>query len=145
MRDRINSICEILLAAAYADDFFHEKEGQVIGELLRKVMDDDVPAEVKELIGSFDPKSFDLASRVAEFADDTEDDKYKLLEFIAAVHEADDEFDFAEDEFVREVASGLGFEGEKLARFTLEFEVEDLKEDLEQLRTGPPPPPGASE
>ena len=141
MRDRINSICEILLAAAYADEFFHEKEKEVIGELLGKLLDGDLPAELRELIDTFEPSSFDLGSRVAEFADDTEDDKYKLLEFIAAVHEADDEFDFAEDDFVRDVVDKLGFGDDALTRFTLEFEVEELKEDLSHLRAVPPPVP----
>lgn len=140
MQDRIDTICELLLGAAYADDFFHESEKKTINELLGKLLDGDLPAELKERIEIFDPAAFDLESQASQFAEDSEDDKYKLLELIAAVHAADDEFDFAEDEYVRKVASALGLAQEGLTRFTLDFEIEELKTELGKLRTPPPVP-----
>jgi uncharacterized tellurite resistance protein B-like protein len=142
MRDRIDTICNLLLGAAYADDFFHDKEKEAIRELLAKLIDGEVPGELEERIESFDAAGFDVAAAAAEFADDSDDDKYKLLELIAVVHEADDEFDFAEDDYVRAVAEAVGLGAGGLTKFTLEYEVEELKEDLGQLRT-PPPIPGA--
>ncbi len=142
MRDRIDTICNLLLGAAYADDFFHEKEKEAIRELLAKLIDGELPGELDQRIESFDAEGFDLAAATAEFVDDSDDDKYKLLELIAVVHEADDEFDFAEDDYVRAVAEAVGLGASGLTKFTLEYEVEELKEELGQLRT-PPPVPGA--
>lgn len=142
MRDRIDTITELLLGAAYADDHFHESEKKAISELLGKLLKGDVPAELTARIESFDPKGFDVAAVAGQFADDSEDDKYKLLELVAAVHEADEEFDFAEDDYVRDVAKALGLGPAELSRFTLEFEIEELADDLDNLRKAPPPPPG---
>lgn len=141
MQDRIDAICELLLGAAYADDFFHEKEKETIVELLGKLLDDELPAELVARIEGFERDSFDLKAQASAFVDDADDDKYKLLELIAAVHAADDEFDFAEDDYVREVAEAIGLAPEGLTRFTLEFEVEELKPSLESLRNAPPPVP----
>ena len=142
MQDRIDAICELLLGAAYADDFFHESEKKTINELLLKLMDGELPDELKARIEEFDPAAFEIEAQASQIADDSDDDKYKLLELIAAVHAADDEFDFAEDEYVRDVAKALGLAPEGLTRFTLEFEVEELKAELSNLRSGPPPVPG---
>ena len=143
MTDRIDSITDILLGAAYADDHFHESEKDAIRELLGKLLGGDVPAELSARIESFDPAGFDVAETAGHFTADPEDDKYKLLELIAAVHAADDEFDFAEDEYVPQVATALGIAGGTLSRFTLEFEVEELADGLNSLRSIPPPPPGS--
>jgi len=142
MDNRIDSITDLLLGAAYADDHFLESEKEAIRELLGKLLKGDVPSELTARIEAFDPKRFDVAATAKRFAGDSDDDKYKLLELIAAVHAADDEFDFAEDEYVRDVVKVLGMEGGQLARFTLEFEVEDLADNLDALRKGPPPAPG---
>ena len=141
MTDRIESITDILLGAAYADDHFHESEKAAIRELLGKLLGGDLPAELAERIEGFDPAGFDVAAVAGQFAGDSDDDKYKLLELIAAVHGADDEFDFAEDEYVHQVATSVGLADGQLSRFTLEFEVEELAEGLQSLRSVPPPPP----
>jgi uncharacterized tellurite resistance protein B-like protein len=141
MDNRIESISDLLLGAAYADDHFQQSEKAAIRELLGKLLHGDVPAEFEARIDGFDPKAFDVAATASAFASDSDDDKYKLLELIAAVHAADDEFDFAEDEYVRVVAEALGMGGDQLARVTLEFEVEELAAGLNSL-SKPPPPPG---
>jgi uncharacterized tellurite resistance protein B-like protein len=143
MSDRIDEITELLLGAAYADDQFLDSEKKAISELLGKLLKGDVPDEINAKIESFDPKGFDVAKVAAAFADDDDDDKYKLLELIAVVHDADDEYDFAEDDYVRDVAKAVGLDDEQLKRFTIEVEIEDLSEDLDKLRKSPPPAPGA--
>lgn len=143
MQDRIEDICDLLLGAAYADEVFHEKEAATLIELLGKLLDGEVSAGLRARIEYFDPTGFDASAQARLFADDSEEDKINLLELIAAIHAADDEFDFAEDAYLRQVAEGLGLSAEQLARFTLDVEVEELKEDLSKLRQGPPPIPGS--
>ena len=141
MSDRIDVICDLLLGAAYADDHFHASEKQAIGELLGKLIDGDLPADLTKRIETFDAGAFDVATTAGAFKSDSDDDKYKILELIAVVHDADDEYDLAEDDYMREVASAMGMEGDALSKFTLDIEIEDLKDDLDRLRK-PPPVPG---
>jgi uncharacterized tellurite resistance protein B-like protein len=142
MSDRIDVICDLLLGAAFADDHFHEKEKQAINELLGKLVEGAIPEGVTKRIEYFDAGDFDAKEAAGAFKDDSDDDKYKVLELIAAVHDADDEYDFAEDDYMREVASAMGMKGDALSKFTIDIEFEELKSDLGKLRT-PPPPPGS--
>jgi uncharacterized tellurite resistance protein B-like protein len=141
MQDRIVTICDLLLGAAYADDVFHDKEAETLTTLLSKLIEGELPAGLKARIEHFDPEGFDLEEAARSFADDSEEDKVKLLELIAAIHAADDEFDFAEDEYLRKVGAALGLSDETLARFTLDIEVEELRDDFGRL-SAPPPIPG---
>lgn len=142
MQDRIVTICDLLLGAAYADDVFHEKEAETLEALLGKLIEGELPAGLKARIEHFDPEGFDVEEAARAFADDSEQDKVKLLELIAAIHAADDEFDFAEDDYLRKVGKALSLSDEVLAQFTLEVEVEELADDFERLGKSPPPIPG---
>lgn len=142
MQDRIVTICDLLLGAAYADDVFHEKEAATLTDLLSKLIDGELPEGLKARIEHFDPQGFDVEEATRSFAEDSEQDKVKLLELVAAIHAADDEFDFAEDEYLRKVGKALDLSDEVLAQFTLEVEVEELADGLERLRQSPPPIPG---
>lgn len=142
MLDRIDTICALLLGAAYADDHFHEREKQMIRELLSDLVDGDLPESVEARIEGFIPEGFDAAETAREFAKDPDANHRALLELIAAVHEADDEYDFKEDDYVRTVAEALGADA---SRLVLDYETEDLKQDLGKLRPSPPPIPGAAE
>ncbi len=142
MSDRTNAICDLLLGAAYSDDHLHEREKQAISELLCKLLKaDDLPAEFASRIDAFDASAFDVKACAAAFAGDDDDKKKDLLELVNAVHEADDEFDFAEDDYIRDVATALGLSEDALDSFTLEVEIEELGEGLGKLRASPPPVP----
>ncbi len=141
MDDRIEEITLLLLGAAYADGHFHDVERKTLTELLGKLLGAELPQELTQRIEAFTPGSFDAAACARQFANDPEDNKHKLLELIAAVHESDDEYDFAEDEYVHVVASAMDLSREALSRFTLDYEVEHLKDDLKVLRKTPPKVP----
>ena len=54
---------------------------------------------------------------------------------------ADDVYDFAEDEFLRALASELHVPEADFADLTLDYEVDVLRESFEHLRRLPPPVP----
>jgi uncharacterized tellurite resistance protein B-like protein len=141
--DRILPICDLLLGAAYADGRFESSERETVRELLSDLAGGALPPEVAARIESFDPKSFDLAAVAAQFVRDPVDDRKRLLYLVAAIHEADDELDLAEDQFLTDLAAALQLPPGATDGMTLSVEEEVLQDNFTKVRKGPPPPPGA--
>ena len=140
--DRILPICEILLGAAYADGRLDQREQATVRELLSDLTGGALPPEVEKRIKSFEPKRFNLKAAATPFKADALDDKKRLLYLVAAIHEADDELDLAEDAFMKSLGEALGLPAKELADLTLVVEEEELRASLTDIRNGPPPPPG---
>jgi uncharacterized membrane protein YebE (DUF533 family) len=138
--DRILPLCELLLGAAYADNELKDQEKDEVRSLLEGLAGE-LPTDVELKITSFDPASFDLKTSAAPFKGDSEEDRKKLLYLVSAVNEADDEIDFAEDDYLRALGEALGLPKSALEGLTVEVETEELKETFKQVRKGPPPPP----
>jgi uncharacterized membrane protein YebE (DUF533 family) len=138
--DRILPLCELLLGAAFADKELKDQEKDEVRSLLEG-LGGELSTEVELKISQFDPSKFDLKASAAPFKGDSEDDRKKLLYLVAAVNEADDEIDFAEDDYLRDLAAALGLPKSALDGLTVEVETEELKETFKQVRKGPPPPP----
>lgn len=144
--DRLIPLSDLLLGAAYADDHLDDREKQRVVELLGELLEGEpLPEALTAWIDAFDPASFDVKKSCAEFADDPAVDKRKLLELICAVHEADEELDFGEDDYLREVAAALDIDPAELEDLTLVVEVQTLSDHIKTLRKTPPPPPGSPE
>ena len=144
MDDRIEAVCDLLMGAAYADNLLHDKEKQVVTDFLGSLLPDgEVTDELLERIGSFSPDGFELGDVLSQFADDSEEERKKLLEVVAAVHSADEEYDLDEDEFITSVAAGLSLTDDDSMKHLLDYEVESLKEYMAKLRPSPPPVPEA--
>ncbi len=142
MEDRIEAVCDLLMGAAYADKELHEKEKKVVSDFLATLLPDgELPDELKKRIDEFSPDDFKLSSVLSQFVSDSKDDRKKLLEIIAAVHAADDEHDFDEDEFLNEVAKGLSLSDDDKKAHVLDYEIESLRDNLAKLRPSPPPIP----
>ena len=95
-----------------------------------------------QIVGKdFDPKKLDIFKVAAEFKADSEDDRRKLLFLVAAVHEADEEIDFAEDDYLRSLCKALDLPETALAGMVVDVEVEELQQTLATVRKQPPPPP----
>lgn len=141
--DRILPLCELLLGAAYADKELKDQEKDEVRSLLEG-LGGELSTEVELKISQFDPATFDIKASAAAFKGDSEDDRKKLLYLVAAVNEADDEIDFAEDDYLRSLADALGLPAKALEGLTLEIETEELKQTFKQVRKGPPPPPPPS-
>jgi uncharacterized tellurite resistance protein B-like protein len=139
--DRILPLCDLLLGAAYADQHLHDKEKEEVRALLADLAGE-LPPEVDARIFAFDPKAFDLARAVAPFRGDAEDDRKKLLVLASAIVEADEEHDFAEDDYLRALAGALDLPASALTGLTADIEEEELQETFARVRRTPPPPPG---
>jgi uncharacterized membrane protein YebE (DUF533 family) len=141
MIDRIAPLCDLLLGAAFSDDTFADREDDEIRGLLQDLAGGELSAELEKQIANFDPKKFDLLKTAGAFLADSEEDRRKLLFLVAAVNDADEEVDFAEDEYLRDLASALFLPADALKGIVIEMEVEQQREVFQKVRTGPPPPP----
>jgi uncharacterized tellurite resistance protein B-like protein len=138
--DRILPLCDLLLGAAYADKELRAQEKQEVRALLADLAGA-LPKEIDARIAAFDPKKFDLKTAAAPFRNDPADERRKLLFLVSAVNEADDEIDFAEDDYLRALATELALPASALDGLTVDIEAEDLKDTFDKVRKGPPPPP----
>jgi uncharacterized tellurite resistance protein B-like protein len=139
--DRIGPICDLLMGAAYADKEFKDREREEVREMLADLSGAKLTTELEDRIKKFDPKAFDLTRTAAAFKTDTEDERRRLLFLVAAINDADEEVDFAEDEYLRSLATALDLPTSALKGMTIDVEVEELREDFQKVRKGPPPPP----
>ncbi len=140
LSDRIVPLCDLLLGAAYADKQFKDREREEVTGMISDLAGSMTP-ELTEQIDAFDPAKFDLATTAAAFGGDSEDEKRRLLFLVAAINDADEEHDFAEDEYLRSLAQALALPSSALEGLIIDVEVEELKETFEKIRKGPPPPP----
>jgi uncharacterized tellurite resistance protein B-like protein len=135
---RVDLIADLLMGAAHAD---HAMDGQELGTvkalLCRFLSADALPEWLEWRIGDFDPEHFDVEACVQKLALATQDEKRKLLELCAAVHEADDTWDLDEDAYLRRVASALGLAESDYGDLT----ISELRIDRISRALIPPPLP----
>jgi len=129
------------MGAAYADKELKDREREEVREMLADLSGSKLTTELEDRIKKFDPKAFDLDKTAAEFKSDTEDERRRLLFLVAAINDADEEVDFAEDDYLRSLAKALGLPTSALEGMTIDVEVEELREDFQKVRKGPPPLP----
>ncbi len=141
--DRVLPLCDLLLAAAYADDHLDDREAERVQELLAYMHEGALPQDVEARIESFDPKAFDLEATAALFRGDPATDREHLLSLVAAVHDADDNLDLSEDEFLTSLAAALDLPASALGGLTIKVEVEEVRTRFRKASIPPPLPPGA--
>ena len=136
--DRLPLLADLLMDAAYADDHLEGEEKMAVKRLLREILEvATLPMDIDFRVDEFDPKRFDRAATAGAFVGDPPELKRRLLELIAAVHAADGEIDFVEDEQLRAVGAALGLQPEDFQELVVEvIEEIDLGEDLDRLRYG---------
>lgn len=138
VEDRILVITDLLLGAVYADQKLEGEEEAAVRRLLAELLGGgELPAEVDQRIKAFPAGTFDLGTAARDFGADPPIQKRQLLELVAAVRDADDEIDLAEDQYMRELGQALGMSESEYADLTLDYEVGDLRESLETLRKAP--------
>lgn len=138
MKDRLPLVADLLMDAAHADKKLHGEEKGAVRRLLRELLDGAaLPIDLDFRIEEFDPAAFDLAATAAAFAGEPPAVKRRLLELLAAVHAADGELDFVEDEQLRRVAAALGLAAAEYEDLVITVVEElELGDDLDRLRYG---------
>jgi uncharacterized tellurite resistance protein B-like protein len=136
-------IADLLMGAAYADKELDGRELETVKALLAKVTGQQgLSPEMSNRLRSFNPNRFDAVAtaKALELTDDRQ--KRYLIEMIAAVTEADDNLDLAENEYLETVAEAMALPRQTFTDLTLEIlSVENLEAAGESLLT-PPPIPG---
>jgi uncharacterized tellurite resistance protein B-like protein len=142
MKDRLPLVADLLMDAAHADDTLEGEEKVAVKRLLREILEaPTLPMDLDFRIEEFSPQRFDLAATAAAFANEPPAIKRRLLELCAAVHAADGEIDFSEDEQLRRVGAALGVPPESFDDMVVTvIEEIELGEDLDRLRYGDTPP-----
>lgn len=130
--DRIFPLCELLLGAAYADEELHSQEKTEIRALLVELAGEQ-RVEVEACIASFEPAKFQLASVVGYFRGDSEDERRRLLRLAATVIEADDEIDFRENDYLRELASALALPQSALDGLVVDIEIDEIQDEFDAV------------
>lgn len=143
LSDRISPLCDLLLGAAFADQEFKDREREEVQGMLEDLSGGKLISELQAQIANFDPAAFDLAASAKHFVGDSEDDRRRVLFLVAAINDSDDEVDFAEDDYLRALAVALALPASALDGMTIDVEVDELREDFQKVRKGPPPPPGS--
>jgi len=131
-------VTDLLMEAAYADDRLEGEETETVKRLLAGILEvPSLPMDLAFRIDEFDAKGFDRGAATAAFAADPPELKKRLLELIAAVHAADGEIDFAEDDHLRAVGAALGLPPDSFKELVVDVVEEiDLGDDLDRLRYG---------
>jgi uncharacterized tellurite resistance protein B-like protein len=131
------AVCDLLLGAAYADGTGDDAELAAVRDLLREIVGETLPEELESRIAGFSAPDFDAEKAAAAFLDGPKITPRRLLELVASVRDANEEFDLAEDAYLRTVAGALGVAESDYADLTLDFEMEDVRAAF----AGKPPPP----
>lgn len=130
--ERIEAICDLLVAAAHADGRYGDSERKIIRELLCGIIQAEVlDPKLEARIAFGKAEDIDVEALIALFENDSTEKKRLLMQLIVAVSEADGLYDIEEDEFVIYVAGALGFNTDEIQEFSL-----DLEEDTITLKLG---------
>lgn len=137
-------VTDILLGAAHADGTSDGTEVMAVRDLMKELHGGkDLPADVEARITGFDAKKFSLEASAAEFVKTSKLEKRKLLELCCTIRDADEEIDFAEDEYIKSLGKALGMKASEFADLTLDYEVEAVAASLGTKSMPPKPPPAA--
>jgi uncharacterized tellurite resistance protein B-like protein len=136
MQDRIFILADLLMGAAHADQHLTGTEKARVRKLLRDVLgQSSLPLDLDFRIEEFDPATFDLDAAAAAFTGDPPELKRKLLDLLAAVHAVDEEFDLAEDAYLRRVGLAIGLPEERFRDLAaVVIDERNLSQEMEMLR-----------
>jgi uncharacterized tellurite resistance protein B-like protein len=132
------AVADLLLGAAYADGTGDGTEILAVRDLLREIVDGALPEDLEKRIASFSPEKFDLEKSAKAFLDGSKITPRRLVELVASIRDADEEIDFAEDEYLRKVGKAVGLKESEYADLAVDFEIEEVRA---AFNSKPPAPP----
>jgi len=123
MVERIDAICDLLLAAAYADQRFDPSEKEAIKTILCAIQGTEtLEPRLAARISFTKPETIDVMETAAVFENDSEDNRRLLMQLVLAVNEADGEYDIEEDEMAIFIAGALGFNTAEIQEFAMSID-----------------------
>ena len=135
-------VTDILLGAAHADGTSDGSEVMAVRDLLKELHGGKaLPEALEKRITSFSPKTFVLEESAEAFLKNGTLEKRKLLELCCTIRDADEEIDFAEDEYIKQLGAALGMKSSEYADLTLDYEMEEVAEKLGTKSMPPKTPP----
>jgi uncharacterized membrane protein YebE (DUF533 family) len=141
-------LADLLMGAAYSDSHLDGKEVARVKEILAQVSGGELSPTVQQRIDTFNPTAFNAESTVRLMIKEigsvieSKEEKKKILEFVASVHEVDEEFAFEEDEYLHKVAGALGLDPADYGDLSLEIiSVEEIQPVIDKMNAPPPPVP----
>jgi len=141
MTNRPELIADLLMGAAFADSHLDGSELVRVKQLLCELTGQtELPAALEERLKAFVPSTLNVAATIMALDLSSDTEKRKLLELVAAVHDADDLWDFDEDLYLRGVAAALGLAEDSFSDLT----VAELQVDIIGDVLLPPPLPKES-
>lgn len=107
--NELATLSELLLGAASADGSLDGREIETVKRLLRSMQHgDSLSPELEERMRSFDPEGLDVAAAAGKLAHLGWSPRLQVLGLICAVHEADNVVEGEENDYVEQVAVGMG-------------------------------------
>jgi uncharacterized tellurite resistance protein B-like protein len=138
VRDRIDVICELFLGAMHADQRTQQAESNAVRRILCDLLlVDELPPLLERRIQNFDPARFSLSAAAQDFVSDPPMSKRRLLELVGHICHADGILDFAEDTYMRDLARALGMKPEEYEDLVLDYEIDELRKNLQRIRMTP--------
>jgi uncharacterized tellurite resistance protein B-like protein len=136
VKDRIFAVADLMMGAAYADAKLEGAEKATIRRLLREILVvPTLPMDLDVHIDSWKTEGFDVGRVAAAFTDDPPAMKRKLLDLLSAVHAADEEFDLAEDAYLRQVGVAIGLPEERFRDLVATvIDERNLSQEMEAVR-----------
>jgi len=134
-------VADLLMDAAFADQRLEGEEKATVRRILSELLGaPSLPMDLAFRVDEFEPGRFDRGAAARAFAGDPTATKRRLLELVAAVHAADGDIDFAEDEHLRAVATALALPEDAYRDLVVaivdEIDVAAIGDDLDRLRYG---------
>jgi hypothetical protein len=135
-------VADLLMGAAYADAHFDGREGDAVRAKLRSFLElDRLPPEIEARLEAFAPDHFNMPATAADLTMETRERRRRVLELVAAIHDADEELDLDEDTYLNDLALALGFKESEYADLKLEIvSVEKARQSIHALAVPPPLP-----
>jgi uncharacterized tellurite resistance protein B-like protein len=131
MKEHVETITNLLLGAAYADKRLQGDEVASIRGLLTKLLGvDSLPSAQSDQIATFSPAKFNADEAAGSLKVLSADDRRRVVDMVAAVHESDEELDLAEDAYLKRVAKAIGLSDDEIGELTLDVEIEELAGSL---------------
>jgi uncharacterized tellurite resistance protein B-like protein len=136
VEEKIELLADLFLGAAFSDRLFGVDQRAYVRRLLTDLLCvSQLPEYLDNRIDAFNYDRFDLQAAAKAFIAEPPMSKRRLLELIAQVSHSDGVLDFAEDDYLRQLAELLAVPPDEYRDLVLEYEIEGLRDSFIEVVT----------